>query len=89
LSYKIAITRAARRELASLPRAVQVRVAARIGDRAAEPRPPGVRKLKSERELYRIRVGDYRVVYEIDDLAPSVTVTAIGDRKESYRRHLI
>ena len=89
MSYKVDITRAARRELGSLPRDVQVRVATRIGDLAVDPRPPGVRKLKTERELYRIRVGDYRVVYEIDDLASSVTVTAIGDRKEIYRRHLI
>jgi mRNA interferase RelE/StbE len=86
VAYPVSITPAARREFGSLRRDVQVRVATKIGELAAEPRPPGVKKLKGEANVYRVRFGDYRIVYEVDDVAQTVTVTAIGDRKEIYRR---
>ena len=53
-----------------------------------EPRPHGVRKLSGEEELYRIRVGDYRVIYAIEDDALIVLVVAVGDRRDIYRRGL-
>jgi mRNA interferase RelE/StbE len=85
MAYTVNVTPAARRELGSLPRDAQVRVATKIGELAADPRPPGVKKLKGA-EVYRVRVGHYRVVYQIDNAAQTVTITAIGDRKEIYRR---
>jgi mRNA interferase RelE/StbE len=88
VAYSVSITPAARRELGSLPRQAQVRVATKIGELAADPRPRGVKKLRGEVELYRVRVGDYRVVYQIDDAAQTVTITAIGDRRDIYRRGL-
>jgi mRNA interferase RelE/StbE len=88
VAYTVAILPAAQRELGSLRRDVQVRIAAKIGDLASEPRPQGVKKLEGTKDVYRVRVGDYPVVYRIDDGAQTVTVTAIGDRKEIYRRGL-
>ena len=72
----------------SLPRAAQVRIAPKIEALADEPRPPGVKKLAGEEELYRIRVGDYRVIYAIEDAELVVLVVMVGDRKDVYRRRL-
>ena len=52
---------------------------------ATEPRPVGVEKLAGEINLYRIRVGNYRVIYDIDDRSRAITVTAIGHRSVVYR----
>ena len=49
------------------------------------PRPPGVKKLAGENDLYRIREGDYRIIYTIEDKELIVLVVKIGDRKEIYR----
>jgi mRNA interferase RelE/StbE len=84
----VKVTPAAKRELGNLPRGVQIRVATKIDEWSADPRPHGVKKLKGEPEVYRVRVGDYRVVYQIDGGGQTVEVTAIGDRKEIYRRGL-
>jgi mRNA interferase RelE/StbE len=86
VSYRVTLLPGARRDLAGLPRHAQVRVAAKIDDLAADPRPPGVKKLSGEADLYRVRVGDYRIIYTIDDDSQSVQVVAVGDRKEIYRR---
>jgi len=51
---------------------------------AHEPRPSGVKKLRAKKALYRIRVGDYRIVYKIDDPARTVTVTVIDLRSGVY-----
>ncbi len=72
------------RELETLPKKDRVRVVARIQKLSAEPRPPGSEKL-SGHELYRLRQGDYRVVYSIEDADLIVLVVKIGHRKEVYR----
>ncbi len=51
----------------------------------SDPRPPGCLKLQGEDELYRVRVGDYRIVYQIRDAALVVLVVRIGNRREIYR----
>jgi mRNA interferase RelE/StbE len=56
-----------------------------INDLSENPRPPGCVKLQGGQELYRIRVGDYRILYEIQDAALVVLVVRIGDRREVYR----
>jgi mRNA interferase RelE/StbE len=83
--YRIELTRAAARGLAGLPRRGLERIDAKIHGLADEPRPRGVEKLAGRDDLYRIRSGNYRVVYSIDDRARLVVVTAIGDRKDVYR----
>ena len=52
---------------------------------AVDPRPPGCVKLQGESELYRVRVGDHRIVYQIQDAALVVLVVRIGNRREIYR----
>jgi mRNA interferase RelE/StbE len=78
----------ARREFGSLPRAAQVRIKPWFDALAEEPRPPGVKKLAGESELYRIRVGDYRVLYAIEDDRLIVLIVSVADRKDAYRREL-
>jgi mRNA interferase RelE/StbE len=59
-----------------------------IGKLAENPRPPGVDKMTDAGGLHRVRVGDYRVVYAVDDSARIVTVAAIGKRDDIYRKRL-
>jgi mRNA interferase RelE/StbE len=74
------------REIAALPPAVAQRVAAAVRALALEPRPPGVAKLAGHpRGGWRIRVGDYRILYEIDDEQQLVTIFAVLHRREAYR----
>ncbi len=75
---------AAYRQLAALPKAILKRVDSKIIALSDNPRPPGVKKLHAEEGLYRIRIGDYRVVYTIDDSASKVLVVKIGHRSDVY-----
>ncbi len=84
MSYALAIFPSAQRELGSLPPEVSRRVRAAIVDLAHEPRPPGCRKLTG-REGWRLRVGDYRILYDVDDGTQTVTVVHIGHRRDVYR----
>jgi mRNA interferase RelE/StbE len=84
MSYEVKITSAAQRQLAALPEDVLRRIDSKILSLADNPRPPGVKKLKAEVGLYRIRVGDYRIVYTIDDSISTVVVVKIGHRSDVY-----
>lgn len=68
-SYRVALTASAERELHGLPAKVVARIMPRLERLALVPRPPGCKKLKGGDNEWRIRVGDYRIVYEIDDTA--------------------
>jgi len=83
--YRVEITPAAQRELSKLPKNVQKRVDERIQALAENPRPPGSKKLEGEDGFHRIRVGDYRIVYQIKDKVLLVLVIRIGNRREVYR----
>jgi mRNA interferase RelE/StbE len=83
--YRIEFLRSATRELASLPKSGQRQIAAHINALADKPRPHGVKKLEGQERLYRIRAGDYRVLYEIDDDKSLVTIITIGNRRDVYR----
>lgn len=82
--YAIDILRAAQKQLARLERAKQDRIIEAIRSLAANPRPAGCKKL-SGRPAWRIRIGPYRVIYEIFDDRLLVLVVTIGDRKSVYR----
>jgi mRNA interferase RelE/StbE len=84
LKYELLIERRAQRELARIAQPHQDRVIAAIRGLVDEPRPAGVKKL-SGREAWRIRAGDYRVIYEIRDESLVVLVLAIGHRRDIYR----
>jgi len=83
-SYRLEVKRTAAKEIADLPKADCRRVVAKIQLLARDPRPHGCEKL-SGAEKYRVRQGDYRLLYEIDDSAKAVTVVKIGHHREIYR----
>ena len=83
-SYKLLIKPSAARELEALPRKDRSRIVAKIEGLADNPHPPGSEKLSGE-EKYRLRQGDYRVLYSIQDASATVTIIKIGQRREVYR----
>jgi mRNA interferase RelE/StbE len=83
-SYSVVVKRSAERELRAIPRPDLGRVVTRIRRLADDPRPPGSERLSGE-DRYRIRQGDYRVVYAIDDEQRIVEVVRIGHRRDVYR----
>lgn len=83
-SYRLLIKPSAARELEDLSRKDRARVVQRISQLATEPRPPGSEKL-SGHDQYRLRQGDFRIVYSIDDAEPSVLVVKVGHRRDVYR----
>lgn len=85
--YKVFFKPSAVKELKAISRKQdRQRIVRRIGQLAHEPRPPGCQKL-SARELYRLRQGNFRIVYEIRDAELIVHVVKIADRKTVYRQH--
>jgi mRNA interferase RelE/StbE len=85
VAYRVEFLKTAAEQLAALPAADQRRVAAKIDALRNNPRPPGVKMLAGGDKLYRLRVGDYRVIYSIDGKKLVVLVIRIGHRKEVYR----
>ena len=83
--YRILLERSAERDLRRLSAEMHERVIAAIRSLAANPRPPGCRKLTGSQHDWRIRVGDYRVVYEIADDIRVVRVNRVRHRREVYR----
>jgi mRNA interferase RelE/StbE len=75
-----------RNELKKLSVQLIARIIPRLENLAANPRPPGCRKLQGGDREWRIRIGDYRVVYTIDDAKLLVEVTRIRHRREAYER---
>ncbi len=84
MSYDVFLKRSAEKELARLPSKVHQRVIKRLLTLKANPRPPGAKKLGGG-ESYRLRVGDYRVLYTINETLRKIEVSAVGHRREVYR----
>jgi mRNA interferase RelE/StbE len=82
--YRIVLSSSAERDLRGLPRKVEERIVATIDTLSQEPRPRGVKKLKGTINLWRIRVGDYRIIYQIDDRERLVDISHIRNRKDAY-----
>ena len=85
MNYTVHLKRSAEKELEDLPGHVHDRIVKRLLALEQNPRPRGVRKLRGKAEEYRLRVGDYRVLYIVDDAAQVVEVVAIRHRREAYR----
>jgi mRNA interferase RelE/StbE len=83
-NYSLLIKPSAAKELEDLPRRDRLRAIARIRGLSAEPRPAGAEKLSGQ-EKYRVRQGNYRILYSIDDGEASVTVVRIAHRSHVYR----
>ena len=84
--YNIEFAPAVARQVGSIPRKQQMRIASKIDALASDPRPPGCVKLKGSEDIYRIRVGDYRILYQVRDEALLVLVVKVGKREIIYKR---
>ena len=85
MRYSIEFTTSALREFRALDRAVQRRVGSKISGLAVDPFPPGTKKLQGEPDHFRMRVGDYRVIYRLDGKRVVIVIVRIGHRKDVYR----
>jgi mRNA interferase RelE/StbE len=83
--FRVVVERSAEKDLRRLPRDVRSRVAGALRSLADDPRPVGSRKLAGTKHDWRIRVGDYRVIYEIADSIRVVRVYRVRHRREVYR----
>jgi len=83
--YRVVMAPPARKQLAALPSDVQDQIRPEIVALGANPRPRGSQKLKGPSGEYRIRVGDYRVIYGIDDNNRLVGITRVAHRRDVYR----
>jgi mRNA interferase RelE/StbE len=82
-NYKLVLKKSAAKEIEKLPQADRVRIIAKISDLSTNPRPDGCKKLSGQ-EKYRIRQGDYRILYQIQDHQLVITVVKVGHRKDVY-----
>ena len=84
-TYKIEWKRSAIKELEKLPRPMISKIVSAVENLSSNPYPQGVRKLVSTESSYRIRVGDYRVIYNIVDNKLIVGIVRVGHRRDVYR----
>ena len=84
IDYTITFARSARKELEALQRNLVDRILPRIENLATDPRPHGCRKLTGAKNRWRIRVGDYRVIYSVSDKDRLIDVIAVRHRSEAY-----
>lgn len=84
-SYRVEFTTAAAKELRKLDPAIRRRILSGIAELERDPRPAGCKKLTGESNAWRIRIGDYRVLYEVMDDALVVTVVRVAHRREVYQ----
>jgi mRNA interferase RelE/StbE len=84
VTYAIVFAASAKRELAKLERSIQMRILAHVLALATNPRPSNTKKLAGQ-DAYRIRVGDYRAIYTVEDTTRVVTIIKVGRRDEVYK----
>jgi mRNA interferase RelE/StbE len=84
--YRIVFTPAAERVFVALSKDVQRRIDQRLLALQDNPRPAGIKALKGDAGIYRLRVGDYRVLYKVHDDQVVVVIVAVGHRREVYRK---
>ena len=84
MSYQILFKPAANRQFKKLPSAIQQSLRPIIDSLATNPRPAGCKKLKGRKNEYRVRLGNYRVIYSIEDKALIISVISLGHRRDAY-----
>jgi mRNA interferase RelE/StbE len=84
MSYRVILSKSVQKQIDRLPQDAAGRVIERLAGLESEPRPHDVKKLKG-RPAWRIRVGDYRIIYEIDDRGLRIIVVTVGQRGDVYR----
>jgi mRNA interferase RelE/StbE len=85
LSYLIEVKRSAAKELRKIPKADQKRIADKIDSLAQNPPNPTATKMKGNNPFHKVRVGDYRIIYEIQEEVLIILVVKIGHRKDVYK----
>ena len=85
MPYRVEFTKRAARALSELPPATQARLLGAVEKLQSNPRPPGCKALIGRHGHYRIRVGDYRIIYEVIDEVLLIVVVAVGHRRDVYR----
>jgi mRNA interferase RelE/StbE len=83
--YQVEVTKGAKKQLAALPEKEARRIDRRILSLEADPRPPGCKKLQIEQDVYRLRHGDYRIIYQVNDELSVVKVLRVMHRRDVYR----
>lgn len=83
-SYNLLFKASAEKELRAITKPYLEKILQRIEMLSRTPRPHGIQMLRGEERYYRLRQGDYRIIYEIDDAAKLVTIIKIGHRREVY-----
>ncbi|HLG40988.1 MAG TPA: type II toxin-antitoxin system RelE/ParE family toxin [Chitinophagaceae bacterium] len=83
-AYQVLVSKASRKQLNKLPVFIHNKIIEDIASLSENPRPAGCKKLKGQKNAWRIRIGDYRVIYEIEDEQLRILVIAIGHRKDIY-----
>lgn len=83
-SYNLCFNASVKKELRQIPKPYLQKIFLKIEMLSSEPRPFGVKLLRGANRYYRIRQGDYRIIYDIDDETLLVTIVAVGHRKEVY-----
>jgi mRNA interferase RelE/StbE len=84
-AYQVLLSKSARKQLNTLPLFIHNKIVEDIAALAETPRPTSCKKLKSQKNAWRIRIGDYRIIYEIEDKQLRILVIAIGHRKDIYK----
>jgi mRNA interferase RelE/StbE len=87
MAYSIVFTKAAKRQFDKLLKPAKRQLGNAIESLAADPRPAGVVKLSGEERLYRVRIGDYRAIYQVKDNRLLILVVKVGHRSKVYRDH--
>jgi len=86
MTYTLIIPPSIEKTLDKLPVSIRNRILSRIEYLKIVPRPPGMRKLKGEDDLFRIRIGDYRIIYTIEDMELVIIIIRIGKSNDVYRK---
>ena len=85
MKYRIEVKRSAAKALKKIPKPYMRRISEKIDNLAEEPPSPEITKLKGDNPFHRIRVGDYRIIYEIQDEVLVILIVKLGHRKAIYR----
>ena len=85
MNYRIEVKKSAAKSLRKIPKADQKRIADKIDSLAENPPNPDTTKMKGNNPFHKVRVGDYRIVYEIHEAVLSILIVKIGHRKDIYK----
>jgi mRNA interferase RelE/StbE len=86
MDYSIKISKSVQKQIDNLPNAMKGRILEKIKGLEIEPCPSGIVKLKNSEQEHRLRIGDYRVLYEIDDAKQTILILQCKHRREVYRQ---